>query len=597
MSNRASKSLTNINKSLCLLRFVHPKYIEFILEDSHNPKILSKILGKNTNKSIQNINLKFKVHEYTVTKKLDKYLNQVITNNSGLQSIYISSTCIMRMSIKLLSQIIQLRCLKALSLKNIFIKGDIQILIEGIGCLKGENSRIEELILKDREGKISLLDINLCNICELTELILDTLTKIRELDIGYIYTEDKTLQDQLFCINNLKILLRARRLGFIYIDFSNFKGYEDLFSDIIELILLARDSIVRIKINNFGYQNISEEQKIIFVRTLFELPNLVSVFENTDCTGSQFLNILEGLLQSNENFNLNFWTQWKMGTNYCQSTYNLHGGVRKAIIQHSECSSEIISFISHSDLQILDIKYHKGCGEPLSKGLFQAIIKSNSIRLIKICSYDAYIRETSSFMENLLQYINGKTYVSQDIVALPEPNTKDIFYKFWISIIPNTKQFTIQLLETNIKFNFQLISSIIDIENLCILYPMEIDQIKSLLSPLIPTLRTTKELRIAIFPGWHNLKRILMLIRETNWCSRFIFKIDCRYVKRSWPKQKVKNKERSKFFDWLREYKLGNIFSVVTVILHFQRLVAQEVYASPYVIFSSQPPKIKKLYI
>ena len=86
--------------------------------------------------------------------------------------------------------------------------------------------------------------------------------------------------------------------------------------EIIELILLAMDSIVRIKINNFDYQNISEEQKIIFIRTLFELPNLVSVFGNTDYTESQFLNILEGLLQSNESFNLNFWTQWKMGTEH-----------------------------------------------------------------------------------------------------------------------------------------------------------------------------------------------------------------------------------------------------------------------------------------
>ena len=326
-----------------------------------------------------------------------------------------------------------------------------------------------------------------------------------------------------------------------------------------------------------------EEQQIIFVQTIEKLPNLAYIQDLTEYTNSEFSDILNTL---NIRRMKDYKIKWEIESNGCNSAY-YYPEITHIKIRNSKCSKKIPQCILESNsLQILEINNHKKCGFILNRDLISAVLNSPSFILLKLSSQ--YNSESElSFLLSKLIFHNNKIYIKETDLIKDVSITTDIYIKLCIIHDPNSGNISIDLFQTNAQLNFPLLLKYFPIRKLGVLKTLEISDIKRLLFEIHTFNSSLKELRLVLFPGWHNLKKILYIIRKINLGTVCLI-IDCKSKVKGkyWPKKKTRNITRKQFFDWLRQYSFLR-FTLIKILLSCHRLTSYELSISPFIAFIS----------
>ena len=177
------RNLKCMRKGLCLKRFVFPRSINLEIENCNNVNILQILFHKDNSKLVTRVRVKFKLDEEAQLDILDKYFKRIILK-PFIQTIQISSTIniYFGISIRLLSSIIQLKMLKSLVLKEIFIKGKIQILFNTLRDMKGRDYKMNKLIIKTNENRNNILKLTPKLMVIMTSLLLHVFPNLQKLD-------------------------------------------------------------------------------------------------------------------------------------------------------------------------------------------------------------------------------------------------------------------------------------------------------------------------------------------------------------------------------------------------------------------------------
>ena len=475
--------------------------------------------------------------------------------------------------------------LQRIKMKNAQMKGEIEDFISNLGNKNpNTNSNIEDVNIQgSTENKYIFKDMNNSHIIiQLVETCLKLFPRLHNLNFGWEGNCNPGVgENEYFEIT--KYLLQCPTITKIYINF--FKNDEDEynFNEIINLVSINK-TLESIKLEYFHL--LDEHQGSAFIGYLLKLPKLVSIKEITCYTRSD----LQSVLMDQELPNNIKRIKWIIESTSCESNFSPYKLTHMKIVE-SLCISNLCGL---GQIEVLEICYQNGCGGPLDKKLFRNILDSKKLRIFKCLGFSQIpILEVYRIFCMMTKY-NTEQNIDIGMIKGDSKNIPEYVYiNLWMERNIYTNQLIIHKLDINCEIKLQNFIPHILIRSFGHLHPIDLTEIRKLF--LENTFKDVNLVRLAIYPGWHNLMKLLILAKEFEIeGGKYIF--DCRCFKRSWPKKRLKNKERDKFFAWLRTYSRRG-FGVIKIALFVERLTSEEIRSSPSVYFTNLPKIVEKKYV